>query len=336
MPTTLHRNRPGTPAVASGLLLAAACAAFLLASRPAAAADPYPSKPVKVIINSTPGGLTDVIGRLVTMKMAQSLGHSLVVENRAGAAVIGADALAKSAPDGYTVGVLGNSLSALPALVPKMPFNPESDLVPVALLITSPLVLVTSAKSPYRTVDDFVAQAKARPSQLSYASGGIATMSHLLAEQFQASAGASLIHVPYKGGGPAMSDLMAGHVAVFFDPVGTTVPLARDAKVRPLAIVSKTRSAALPDVPTLAEAGYPDVQGASWFAMFAPAGTPPDIVAKLNAEVNKALQSAEVKERILALGATAEGGSPKVLTDLLKSEIPRWSQLVRERNIKME
>ena len=324
----------------SATLAAAVCAfaglAGLAVTRPAAAQDAYPNKPVKVIINSSPGGLTDVIGRLVTLKMGQNMGQQFVVENRPGTAVVGANALAKSAPDGYTIGVLGNALSALPALFPNLPFNVEADLVPVSLLITSPLVIDTYSQSPYRTLGDFVAAAKAKPGQIAYASGGVATMSHLLAEQFQSAAGMQLIHVPYKGGAPAMTDLMAGHVAVFFDPISTTLPLARDGKIRPLAIVAKTRSPALPDVPTIAEAGFPDVQGSSWFAIFAPAGTPPDLVAKLNAEATKALNSPEVRERLAALSAVSEGGPPKVLADLVKSEMARWSKLIRERNIKVD
>ena len=324
-------------AFASATFVAAVCAfAWLAATRPAAAQDAYPNKPVKVIINSSPGGLTDVIGRLVTLKMGQNMGQQFVVENRPGTAVVGANALAKSIPDGYTIGVLGNALSALPAMFQNLPFNVEADLVPVSLLISSPLVIDTHSHSPYRTLGEFVAAAKAKPGQIPYASGGLATMSHLLAEQFQSSAGMQLIHVPYKGGAPAMTDLMAGHVAVFFDPISTTLPLARDGKIRPLAIVAKTRSPALPDVPTIAEAGFPDVQGSSWFAIFAPAGTPPELVAKLNAEATKALNSPEVRERLAALSAVSEGGPPKVLGDLVKSEIARWTKLIRERNIKVD
>lgn len=312
-------------------------AVALAATLPATAADPYPTKPVRVLVNSSPGGLTDVIARLVMSRMSQNLGQQFLVENRAGAAgQVGADALAKSTPDGYTIGVVGNALSAFPALNPKLPFKPETDLTPVALLITSPMVFVTNPNSGYHTVADYVNAAKAKPGALVFASGGNVTMGHLLAEQLQATAGISLIHVPYKGGAPAMADLLAGHVPVFFDPIGTTTPLARDGKIRPLAIVADKRAPALPDVPTIAEAGFPDVKGMSWFAIFAPAGTPPAIIAKLNAEANKALQAPEVKERLVAIGATGEGGPPKVLGDLLHSEIPRWTKLIRERNIKAD
>lgn len=330
-------QRRSTKATLAAAVCAAVCAVTgLAATWPASAQEAYPNKPVKVIINSSPGGLTDVIGRLVTLKMGQNMGQQFVVENRAGTAVVGANALAKSIPDGYTIGVLGNSLSALPAMFPNLPFNVEADLVPVSLLITSALIIDTHVNSPYRTLGEFVAAAKAKPGQIPFASGGHATMSHLLAEQFQSSAGLQLIHVPYKGGAPAMTDLMAGHVAVFFDPISTTLPLARDGKIRPLAIIAKTRSAALPDVPTIAEAGYPDVQGSSWFAIFAPAGTPPELVAKLNAEATKALNSPEIRERLAAINAVSEGGPSKTLGDLVKSEIVRWTKLIRERNIKID
>ena len=319
---------------ASGIFAAVCAAGVLTVSLPAAAADAYPTKPVKVIVNSVPAGLTDIIARLVTTKMAQSMGQPFVVENKGGAAVIGADALAKSAPDGYTVGVVGSSLSALPALITKMPFNPQTDLAPVSLLVTSTLVLITGPGTPYHTVAEYIAEAKKKPAQLTYASGGTGTMTHLLAEQLQVHAGVSLIQVPYKGGAPAIADIMAGHVAIYFDQIGTTAPLAREGKVRILAIVDSARWPAFPDVPTMAEAGYPGVEGTSWFAMFAPAGTPPEIIARLNAEANKALQSPDVKERLAALGTTPKVGPPKVLADVLKVEIPRLGKLIRDRNIK--
>ena len=327
-------KRTGASAFAAVRLLPVIAIAVFAAH--ATAADSYPTKPIKVVVNSAPGGLTDVVARLVTNKMGQQMGQTFVVENRAGVPVVGADALAKSTPDGYTIGVLGNSVSAMPAMFPALPFHVEKDLVPVALLISAPLVMDTGINSPYKTVADYVADAKARPGQVAFASGGNATMSHLLPEQFQVAAGLKLVHVPYKGGAPAMNDLMAGHVPVFFDVLSTTLPLAREKKVRPLAVIAKNRVPQLPDVPTMAEAGYPDVQGSSWFAIFAPGGTPPDVVARLNAEANKALQSPEIKERLGALGSLVEGGPPKVLDDLMKTEVPRWTKLIRERQIKAE
>ena len=330
-------HRPCDRPMSGRRAFVAACAALVFgtgAGPAAVAADAYPTKPIRVIVNSAPGGLTDIVARIVTTRMAQAMGHAFVVDNRPGVAVLGADAVAKSVPDGYTVGVLGNSLSALPAMMQNLPFSPEKDLVAIALLNTSPLVMVTNPKSPYRSPADYVNDARAKPGQLAFASGGNATMTHLLAEQLQATTGISLIHVPYKGGAPALAAILSGEVPVMFDTVATTVPQAREGKVRALAIVAKARSAALPDVPTLAEAGFPEVQGNGWFALFAPAGTPPEVVTLLNAEANKALASPEVRDRLLSLGTTPEGGSPKVLSDLLASEIPRWTRLIRERGIK--
>ena len=321
-----------TPARILPLLATAIACLFAPLSQ---AADDYPSRSVRVIINSSPGGLTDVVGRLVTNRLSTQLNQQFVVDNRAGQAVIGADALAKARPDGYTIGVLGNSLSALPALLPSMPFNAEKDLIPVALLNSSQLVLVTNVNSGLRSVADFVKAAKSKPG-MAFASGGVATMGHLLAEQLMGAAALDMTHVPYKGGAPAMADILAGHVPVFFDTVGTTTPLAREGRVRPLAIAGNKRSPTLPDVPSLAEAGYPTVEGMGWFAMFAPAGVPADMIAKLNSEINKALQTAEVRDRMVTLGTNVEGGSPKVLSDLLASELPRWAKLIKERGIKMQ
>ena len=318
---------------AAGLLLAVLSLA--VAPRAAQAAD-YPDRAVRVIINSSPGGLTDVVGRLVTVRMSQNLGQQFVVENRAGQAVIGADALAKARPDGYTYGVLGNSLSAMPALLPKMPFDAQKDLVPVALLNTSQLVLITNPNSPYKTLADYVTAAKAKPGGIAIASGGVATMGHLLAEQLQSVAGLTLIHVPYKGGAPALNDILANQVPVFFDTVGTTTPQAKEGRVRPLVVVGAKRAQQLPDVPTIAEAGYPAVEGLGWFAMFAPSGVPAEMLNKINLEANKALQAPEVRDRMLQLGTNPEGGSAKVLGDLLASELPRWAKLIRERGIKAE
>jgi tripartite-type tricarboxylate transporter receptor subunit TctC len=317
------------------LVGALAAAAQLLTAPGPVHADAYPAKPVRIIVNSTPGGLTDIVARVVSTQMAQISGQTFVVENRPGS-VVGIDVVAKSPADGYTVGLFASALSALPALVPHLPFDPATDLTAIALVSTAPLVLTTGRNSPYRSVAEYIADAKARPGQVSYASGGSGTMGHLLAEQMQASAGVSLIHVPYKGGAPATADVMAGHVPVFLDTIGSAAPLVRSGRLRALAIVSKTRSAALPDVPTLAEAGVANVEGGAWYGMFGPRNTPPEIVAKLNEWVDKALHAPEVVNKLTSLGTVAEGGPPGVMNDLLMAEMPRWTQLVRERNIKAD
>jgi tripartite-type tricarboxylate transporter receptor subunit TctC len=302
-----------------------------------AIAQPYPSKPIRVVVNSAPAGLTDVVGRLVTASMSRSMGQPMIVDNRTGAGgLTGADFVSKAEPDGYTIGVLASAITVAPQLMPVAPFDASKDFAPVVLLMSTPLVLVTYLNSPYQNVAQLVADAKARPGRISIASGGNATMTHLLAEQFQAQAGISLVHVPYKGGAPALSDVLAGHVPVYFDTLNTSVKLIQDNKLRALAIVSPKRSTVLPALPTLAEAGYPEVRGMAWYAIVAPAKTSPEVVARLNEEANKALSAPEVRDRFLNLGGTIEGGSPGVLSDLLRSEMSRWAKLIRERGIKMQ
>lgn len=313
-----------------------AAAGVLVGCAPALA-QPYPSKPIRVIVNSAPAGLTDVVGRLVTARMSQSMGQPIVVDNRSGAGgMLGAELVAKADPDGYTIGVLASAITVAPQLMANPPFDASKDFAAVALLMSTPLVLVTHLNSPYRSVAHLVADAKARPGQISIASGGNATMTHLLAEQFQAQAGITLTHVPYKGGAPALNDVLAGHVPVYFDTLNTSFRLIQDNKLRALAIVSPKRSPALPALPTLAESGYPEVQGMAWFALVVPAQTRPEIVARLNDEANKALNVPEIRERLHGLGGTVEGGPPSVLSDLIRSETARWAKLIRERNITMQ
>ncbi len=328
LPQSIHFSR-------RHLLMVAAASVAFGAAQPGYAQS-YPTKPIKIVVNSAPGGLTDVLARLIGAKMATALGQPMVVDNRPGAAgLVGAEAVANAAPDGYTVGIVASAITVAPSLVPSSTFNASKDLAPVALLTTTPLMMVTNPNSPYKSVAQVVADAKARPKQIAIASGGNATMTHLLAEQFQVNAGIDLIHVPYKGGGPALNDVLAGQVPMYFDTLGTSVKLVQEGRLRGLALVAPKRSPALPDVPTMAEAGFPGVQGAAWFAMIAPANTPPSVVARLNEEVNKALAAPDIKERIISLGGTVEGGTSKVLADLIETETPRWSKLIKDRGIKM-
>jgi tripartite-type tricarboxylate transporter receptor subunit TctC len=318
----------------TGHLAAAFAAAGIMAAPVPSHGQPYPSKPVRVIVNSAPAGLTDVVARIVITRMSQSMGQPMVIDNRSGAGgLVGAEFVAKADPDGYTIGVVASAITVAPQLAAVPPFDASRDYAPVALLMSTPLMLVTNVNSPYRSVAQLVADAKAKPGQISIASGGNATMTHLLAEQFQAEAGIRLIHVPYKGGAPALNDVLAGHVPVFFDTFNTSVRLVQDNKLRALAIVSSGRLPALPALPTLAEAGYPGVQGMAWYAIVAPAHARPEIVAKLNDEANKALQVPEIRERLVGLGGTVEGGAPGVLAERIRSEMARWARLIRERGI---
>lgn len=318
------------------LVFAIATSGVGLGLAPTARAQSYPAKPIKVIVNSAPGGLTDVVARLVGTKMTATLGQPFVVENRpGGGGLLGAEAVARAEPDGHTLGVVASAITVAPALVPSSSFDAAKDLAPVALLMTTPLILVTNVDTPYKTVAQVVADAKRRPGQIAIASGGNATMTHLLAEQFQVEAGIQLIHVPYKGGAPALNDVLAGQVPVYFDTLNTSAKLVQEGRLRALAIVAPQRSPALPDVPTIAETGYPGVQGHAWYGLVAPANTSPAIIARLNEDVNKALAAADVRARMTTLGGTIEGGPPTVLTDLIQREVPRWSRLVKERGIRM-
>ncbi|MBA2962366.1 MULTISPECIES: Bug family tripartite tricarboxylate transporter substrate binding protein [Ramlibacter] len=325
---------PALPAVARRrLVLGGAMGLGLVA---AGHAQSWPSRPIRAIVNSATGGLTDVVARLLGAKLTASLGQPFVVDNRPGAAgLLGAEAVAKAEPDGHTVGVLASAITVAPALMPGTVFDAARDLAPIALLMSTPLVLVTHPNSPYRTLASLVADARARPGQVPIASGGNATMTHLVAEQFQAEAGLTLIHIPYKGGGPALNDVLANQVPAYFDTLNTSIKLVQEGRLRALAVVAPQRVPGLPDVPTIAEAGYPGVQGRAWYALVAPAGTPAAIVARLNEEVNKALAAPEVRERMTSLGGTIEGGPPKVLAELIQSEVPRWARLVKDRRISL-
>ncbi|MDO9437519.1 tripartite tricarboxylate transporter substrate binding protein [Hydrogenophaga sp.] len=317
--------------------LCAAGAAALALAAPLVHAQAYPHKPIRVLVNSAPGGLTDVLARLIGNKMSIALGQPMVVENRTGGGgLIGAEAVSKADPDGYTIGIVASAFATAPLLIPGSQFDAARDVAPVALLVTTPMVLVTNVNSPYKTVADLVADAKARPKQVSIASGGNATVTHLVHEQFQQEAGIQLVHVPYKGGGPALNDVIAGHIPVYFDTVTTSTKMIQERRLRALALVAPQRLAALPDVPTIAEAGFPGVQASSWFAIIAPPTMPPAIIQRLNEEANKALNAPEVRDQIVNMGGTINGGSAQVLGELIRADKPRWSKLIKERGIKME
>lgn len=325
---------PGPEPVGRRRLVLGAALGLGLAA--AARAQSWPSKPIRVIVNSAAGGLTDVVARLLGAAMATSIGQPFVVDDRPGAAgLVGAEAVARAEPDGHTVGILASAITVAPALVAGSAFDATRDLAPIALLMTTPLLLVTNANSKYRTLAALVADARARPGQVPIASGGNGTMTHLVAEQFQAEAGLNMIHVPYKGGGPALNDVLANQVPAYFDTLNTSIKLVQEGRLRALAVVAAQRVAGLPDVPTIAEAGYPGVQGRAWYALVAPPGTPAAIVARLNEEANKALAAPEVRERMTSLGGTIEGGAPRVLAELIQSEVPRWSRLVKDRRISL-
>lgn len=318
-------------------LLLALCGAVLGIAAPVAA-QPYPGKPIRIIVPFTPGGSNDVLARVVGERLTQAWGQPAVVENRPGAAGhIGAEAAAKSPPDGYTLFVAPNDLLTIaPALYAKLPFDPVKDYAPVALLGALPIVLVVNAASPIMSVKDLIAAGKARPDSLSYASSGGGTPQHVSAEMFKLMTGTPMVHVPYKGTGPAMADLLGGQVQVLFSPINSAIPHIKSGKLRALAVASDTRVSYLPDVPTMQEAGLPGYKNDIWIALLAPAGTPKDVVDKLNREVNAMLRQSDVKEKLQAQGIEAVTASPGDLSTLIASDTAKWAKIIRDTGVRLE
>lgn len=303
----------------------------LLSAGPAQAQEQaYPNHPIRLIVPFPPGGGTDIISRELSVALSQTAGWSLVTENRPGAGGnLGVDAAAKSAPDGYTI-VMGqtSNLAINPTLYKKLPYNPFKDLTPIALVASSPLVLVVPASSPYRTLNEFINDAKSKPGTLNFASPGNGTVAHLGGELLQQMAGFKVQHIPYKGFNLAFNDLVAGQVQLFMSSVPTLVGQIRAGKLRALAVTSRIRSQELPDVPTIAESGYPDFEATTWFALMAPAGTPAEIVMRLNHETNQAIRTQAFQMKMKNEGAVALGGSPDQLAARLERDFKMWSNVV--------
>lgn len=311
--------------------------AALLAALPAAAQD-YPAKTITFIVPYAAGGNGDIRGRQVAQKLAAILGKPVVVENKAGAGGnIGTDAIAKAPSDGYTIG-MGNfaPLAVNQTLFKSLPFDPKKDVLPVALIERGPLVLMVNPKSPYKTVADVVAAAKAKPGVLTAANGGIGGSHHLSAELFKQTAGLDIISVAYKGGAPGATDLMAGNVDMMFEQMYAAAPAIQGGKLRPLAITSKTRLPQFPNVPTFAEAGLPAVEVQNWQGVIVPKGTPAPIIARLNDAVNRALKEPDMRDKITSQGNEVAGGSAQEFAALIASESEKWGKVVREAKIKPE
>ena len=300
--------------------------------------DAYPSRPVRIIVTVPPGGAADFIARLIGTKMAESLGQPVLVENRAGASgTIAADAVAKSAPDGYTL--LQNSITTHgigPHLYAKLPYDSIRDFAPITMLARLPLIMTVNAGVKANTVQEFVALAKAQPGKFGFASSGNGGAPHMAGELFKSATGADLLHVPYKGSGPAVADLVSGQVQVMFDGAPSLLPHIRSGKLRAIGAASAQRNRLLPEVPTFAEAGYPGVDVALWYGMLAPAATPPAIIARLNTEIVKALNAPDVRERFAAQGTEAMGGTPGEAAAFIRSEIERWGPVVKKAGVKAD
>jgi tripartite-type tricarboxylate transporter receptor subunit TctC len=318
--------------------LSASLAAILLALPLAASAQAWPSKPLKLIVPFPPGGPTDIVGRLVAQKLSDALGQQVVVENRAGAGgTVGSDAAAKSAADGYTL-LYGSTstLAIAPALYRNLPYEPLKAFAPISLVSSAPLLVTVAAKVPATTLAEFIRVAKERPGQMNYASAGNGTPPHLAAEMFKQVAGVDLVHVPYKGGGPAMQAVMAGEVDAIFEGQVTLAPGIRAGKMRALAISGPQRDAALPDVPTSAEAGLPAFQVTFWSGLVAPAGTPADVVRTLNAATVKLLQLPDVREGLARQGLAPAGNTPEAFRAFIADEMAKWDRAVKTSGAKVD
>ena len=314
----------------------AAVAAFSGAAQ-AQTAD-WPAKPITMIVPYAPGGFADTRVRLLARKLGESLGQPIVVENKAGAGgVVGTNLIAKAAPDGYTIGT-GNlaPMAVNPSLMKEMPYDPQKDLAPVILIENSPLVLSVNNGLPVKTLADLIALAKKEPGKLSFGSSGVGGAHHLSGEMFREQAKIDIVHVPYKGGSLAATDLMGGHISMMFEMGYSALPAIQGAKIHPIAVTSAKRLAVLPDVPTMAEAGLPGFESYNWQGIVAPAGTPAPIIAKLNAEFNRILKEPDVQKAIADTGSQAGGGTPEEFAAFIKSEAAKWDHVIKAGNIQLQ
>lgn len=318
----MQSPRPA-PTVRALIVSISALVMAWFSSGPALAqADRYPSKTVRLIVGQSPGGATDIVARLTAQKLSENVRQSVIVENRTGAAgSIGANFVAKSAPDGYTLLVISSSYAINPSLYQNLPFDPVKDLAPVSLIAEAPFLLVVHPSLPAHSVRELIALAKAKPNQLNFASGGNGSSGHLAGELFKYLAGIQLVHVPYKGAGPALVDVMTGQVHMTFGSVLSSLQHVRSGRLRALGVTSARRSSALPELPTVAEAGVKGYRRTTWYGLLAPAATAPGLITRISDEIRKAVNSEDVKKRILTDGAEPEGSSAGEFREFLAAEM---------------
>ncbi len=310
------------------------CCAF---AAPAANAQQFPSRTVRLVVPSAPGGGTDITARIIAPKLSELLGQQVIVENRAGAGtMIGGEVVARAAPDGYTLLMGISTLAINPAMYKKVLYDALKDFAPISQVVSLPNVLVTHPSLPVRTAKELIAFAKQRPGQIHYASAGVGTNPHLSVELFLSMAGLKMIHVPYKGSGQGIVDVVAGHVPVMMPSILTGLPHAKGGRVRALGVTSAKRAGGAPQVPTIAEAGVPGYEAVQWFGVLAPAGTPREIVARLHGEIVRTLQSADVRDRLAGDGADPVGSTPEQFATFLRAETAKWAQVVKSAGIKPE
>jgi tripartite-type tricarboxylate transporter receptor subunit TctC len=321
----------------SGWSIAAAVAFLLLAIAPIRAAD-YPARPIRFVLGFAPGGASDTMARAIGTRLSEGLGQPVVIDNRAGAGGnIAAEIVARSIPDGYTM-LLGNNgiLAVNVSLYPKLAFDPVMDFAPVVLIASQPNVLVVHPAVAAKSVKELVALVKAKPGQLNYASPGTGTTGHLAAELFKTMAGVDMTIIPFKGGGPAALAMLSGECQFTFATALSVQGHIKSGKLRALAVTTAKRSPSFPDLPTVAEAGVPGFDAITWHGVVVPARTPQAVIARLNREFNKLLQTAEMRERLFALGSDIIGGEPKQLTEYMRVEIPRWKKVIKDSGAKAE
>jgi tripartite-type tricarboxylate transporter receptor subunit TctC len=314
--------------------LIAAVAAAMAVCAPGAGAQNYPVRPVRVVVPFSPGGATDIVTRIVAQRLTEAWGQTVLVENRAGAAGnIGADIVAKAPPDGYTLLMTSGSIvTANQHMYRKMPFNPDTDLVAITNVASGPQIVATHPSLPARTLKDFIALAKARPKSMNFGSAGVGTQTHLAAENFVTAAGIDVTHVPYKGEGPAIADLVAGQIHFVTPNLSAAIAFVQQEKLRALAVTSKERAKQVPDVPTVAET-LPGFENLGWFGFVAPKGTPRALIDKIHQDTAKVLQSAEVRGRFDQLGMQPVGNSPDAFARAIKEESARWARIIKARNL---
>lgn len=312
-------------------------AALLSLSGLACHAQNYPAKPVRLLIGFSPGGGADIVARSLTPRMTEALGQQVVVENRPGAnGIIAAEVAAKSPPDGYTLLIAPGNYAFAPAMVAKLPFDMTTAFAPVGQIAETPLLAVVHPSLPVRNIAQLLALAKSRPGQLTYASGGIGGSGHLATELLRSLTQVDLVHVPYKGNGAAITDLIGGQVSMCFCTLPSVITHARSGRLRALAVTTARRSAAAPDIPTLAEAGVKDYDMSQWYGLLAPAGTPAAIIERLNAEVGKALNHPETRNRLQGEGAEPAGGTAQAFGAFFRAEIAKWTRVVQKAGIRVE
>lgn len=311
------------------------CLASLLGG--VVSAQTYPTKSVRIIVGFPPGGATDISARAVAQKLTESWGQQVIVDNRPGAASnIGAELVARAAPDGYTLMMGSVSLSINPSLYSKLAYDPLRDLTAVVHTSTTPFLLVVHPSVPVKTVKEFIAFAKARPGEVNYVTAGAGSGAHLFMELFSSLSGVRMASVHYKGQAPATVDVLSGQVPAQFDNILTLYPLSKQGKLRALGVSTAQRSPLAPEVPTVAEAGVPGYDADAWFGLFAPAGTPPAIITRINADVLKSLQAPDMRERMRSFGATPGGGTPDQFNALFRNEIAKWAKVVKAAGVRVD